>query len=281
MLSNTASTSAESLDNLKRKSSVPQLHSEPFPSTAIPSTDYADLLDERLAESIDGLYIPPDDVEDGDRAGGRFYGKASMRGLFARIETYVGIDPAALKAAKRPSFWVEDWSSQLSPLSHTTNEPYTHADFGDFSLLDSLVQLYFNKVNVTMPLLNESFRASIPLRMLERGFGSLLMMVLALGSLYSDDKRVLVEGRPRFLAGYHYYATAMRKMPNYTTTSARLEDIQALVLVQLYAAQGVHTKPTSSHYQVARSVSSAARSTRPSWVWHSVQLGATLVPQIK
>ncbi|TIA85326.1 hypothetical protein E3P99_04025 [Wallemia hederae] len=245
LLSNTASTSAISLDNLKRKNSASQPQRTANLNTTIPSTDYADLLDEHLAESIDGLYIPPDNAEDGERAGGRFYGKASMRGLFARIESYVGIDPVAFKTAKRGSFWVEYWSNQLSPLSHTTNEPYTHADFGDFSLLDSLVQLYFDKVNVTIPLLNESFRASIPFRMLERGFGSLLMMVLALGSLYSDDKRVLVEGKPRFLAGYHYYATAMRKMPNYTTTSARLEDIQALVLVQLYAAQGVHTKSTS------------------------------------
>lgn len=249
MLNSTASTSSLSVEDLKRKNNIDQPSTSNSNSTIIPLTDYEDLLDNHLANCIDGLYIPSDDNRDSSISSmpsARFFGKASMRGLFSRIELYVGISSSSLLKARRPQYWVEDWSKELSPLSYMTNVPYIHDDFGDQGLLDHLVLLYFDKVNVTMPLLNEShFRASIPYRKLERGFGSVLMMVAALGSLYSNDKRVHMEGSKAFLAGYHYYITAIRKMPHYTTSAAGLEDIQALILVQLYVQRGVHTKSSS------------------------------------
>lgn len=249
MLNSTASTSSLSVDSLKRKNNIDHPYTSTKDSTIIPTTDYEDLLDDHLANCIDGLYIPPDDNQDSSISSisnVRFFGKASMRALFSRVELYVGINSANLLKSRRPQYWVDDWSKVLSPQSYMTNVPYANEDFGDDALLANLVDLYFDKVNVTMPLLNEShFRASIPYRKLERGFGSVLMMVAALGSLYSADRRVFVEGRKEFLAGYIYYITAIRKMPNYTTSSAGLEDIQALILVQFYVQRGVHTKSSS------------------------------------
>lgn len=110
-----------------------------------------------------------------------------------------------------------------------------------------LVDIYFKKVNVSMPLLHhERFLADIPKRKLERSFGSLLIMVCALGSQHmrADDLRVLIPGKENilFLVGYHYYGIAKAKMIDPTMSIASLADIQALLLLQVYSQNGVYPK---------------------------------------
>ncbi|TIB72352.1 hypothetical protein E3Q23_03425 [Wallemia mellicola] len=222
-----------SVDSLKKKN-----HSD-----IIPSSDYADLSDEYLTDNIDGLYIPADAESDNIK----FFGKSSLRGLFGRIEAHTGLNTLDFIKGKRPQYWLDDWSKEISPHSYFTNLPYKKEDFGDETLLDQLVTLYFEKVNISMPLLNElHFRKQMP-RKLERPFGTILMLVAALGALYSNDNRLSIPGREnlKFLQGYYYYNIAVEKMPNYMKASAGLEDIQALILLQMYVQRGVHTKSST------------------------------------
>lgn len=193
-----------------------------------------------MVDNLDKLYISAD--SEGDNI--KFFGKYPLRGLFARIEAYTGWNTLDFINGKRRQFWLDNWSREISPHSSFTNLPYTNEDFGDESLLEQLITLYFEKVNVSMPLLNEShFRKQIPNK-LNRSFGTILMLVAALGALYSNDNRLSIPGREnlKFLQGYHYYNKAVEKMPNYMQASAELEDIQALILLQMYVQQGVHTE---------------------------------------
>ncbi|TIC51932.1 hypothetical protein E3Q04_03645 [Wallemia mellicola] len=230
LLDESASTSK---DSLERKNNT----------DITPSSDYEDISDEHLVDNLDGLYTHTHE----ERANIKFFGNSPFRGLFARIEAYTGLKTLDFINGKRPQYWLDDWSRAISPHSYFTSLPYTNEDFGDEALLEQLITLYFEKVNVSMPLLNEShFRKQIPNK-LNRSFGTILMLVAALGALYLDDNRLSIPGREnlKFLQGYYYYNIAVEKMPNYMKASAELEDIQALILLQMYVQRGVHTKSSS------------------------------------
>ncbi|TIB98997.1 hypothetical protein E3Q17_02789 [Wallemia mellicola] len=227
-------------DSLKRKHSI-STSDNSRTTDIIPSTDYCDLYDEELARNINGLYIPSDDV----RTGNRNFGKASMRGLFERITFYTGMASDALTHQRRFDFWVEDWEKELSSNLDSHNTDYTDEDFGSDEVLYHLVDVYFRMVNVTLPLLNETrFKANIPSRKLEKEFGSVLLMVCALGAIFSGDKSFVIAEKEhlQFLAGFDYYKVARKKMKDFFITPATLEDVQALILLQVYVDQGVHTK---------------------------------------
>lgn len=231
--------SVSRFDTLKRKQYSPP---DPPGQGVIPSSDYCDLLDEELARNVNGLYIPTDDVKTGNRN----LGKASMRGLFERITRYTGLKSEELVHRRRPEAWVEDWEKELTSSNTDSHKPpYVEGDFLNDTILNCLVDVYFKMVNVTFPLLNEAqFKASIPLRKLEREFGSVLMLVCALGALFSGDERLVPPGKEhlQFTAGLNFYKTARTKMKDFMLSAATLEDIQALILLQIYVSQGVHTK---------------------------------------
>ncbi len=67
-----------------------------------------------------------------------------------------------------------------------------HTDFPYPNLLDKLVDLYFKKWNIYLPLLHRpSFEASIRdgLHLRDRGFGTIVLLVCAVGSNYLDNER--------------------------------------------------------------------------------------------
>ncbi|TIC13777.1 hypothetical protein E3Q13_03818 [Wallemia mellicola] len=206
------------------------------PIETIPSNDWEDLQDDQVAKDIDGLYIP------GDMSGKRYYGKASMRGLFERVFLYTNLDPQTLLKGKRPEFWVEDWIEELNR-SHSSDSLYTQ----DENMINHLIDIYFNRVNRTLPLLDEThFKNSIPFRRLEEGFSRLLSLVCALGAMFSDDTRVLVPGKEhlRFLAGFSFYEKVRLNLPDFTFKTTSLEDIQTLILLQVYIQKGAQSKNT-------------------------------------
>ncbi|TIA88581.1 hypothetical protein E3P99_02529 [Wallemia hederae] len=174
----------------------------------------------------------------------RFYGKSSLRGLVERVNLYTGATPETLLSGKRWSYWREDWDKELLP--QFAKPEYTPEDFGDEGLMHELINMYFRKVNAAVPILDRrQFLAEIPSRKLEREFGSLLAMVLAVGSQYmkADDDRVLLPGRPqRHFAGHSFYALAKAKMKDFSLAVATLEDIQALILMQTYLKASVYPK---------------------------------------
>ncbi|TIA87089.1 hypothetical protein E3P99_03392 [Wallemia hederae] len=173
----------------------------------------------------------------------RFYGKSSLRGLVERVNMYTNATPESLAGGKRREFWREDWDKELFP--HAQRPEYTRADFGDQSLMYELVDLYFKKVNVALPILDRrQFLSEIPSRMLEREFGTLLMMVCAVGSQHmkQEDDRVSSFGQHRHLAGLRYFQVATTKIKNFSLAIATLEDIQSLILMQTYLKSSVFIK---------------------------------------
>ncbi|TIC08225.1 hypothetical protein E3Q16_00155 [Wallemia mellicola] len=203
--------------------------------------DYEDV---EIADRLGYIFVSNEDrVSNDDQR--RYFGRSSARGLIERINIYNGTTPQDILSRKRKIYWRDDWSDEILP--HLTKPEYIHEDFGDESLMYELVDLYFTKVNVSMPLLHrERFLADIPKRKLERGFGSVLIMVCALGSQHmrADDLRVLIPGKENilFLPGYRYYGIAKAKMIDPTMSIASLEDIQAFFLLQVYSQNGVYPK---------------------------------------
>jgi hypothetical protein len=70
-------------------------------------------------------------------------------------------------------------------------------DYPDRDLMTSLFNLYFKQVNVFYPLLHRpTFERAVAedLHLRDALFGSTVLLVCAVGSLYSDDPRVFLEG---------------------------------------------------------------------------------------
>jgi len=77
-------------------------------------------------------------------------------------------------------------------------------------LLLDLVQIYFDVVNVSIPVLHEAtFQASVAegLHWTDQTFGGLLLLVCAMGSRFSQDPRVCIQPNDphRRSAGWHYF----------------------------------------------------------------------------
>lgn len=84
--------------------------------------------------------------------------------------------------------------------------------FPEQNLLDTLVEHYFANVNILTPVLHrptfeEGLRSYLHLR--ERNFGSLVLLVCALGSRFTDDRSVLVDGDQTWhSAGWNWFIQA-------------------------------------------------------------------------
>ncbi|TIB58854.1 hypothetical protein E3P78_03792 [Wallemia ichthyophaga] len=164
-----------------------------------------------------------------------------VKGILKTLKSYsAGPSTPPLSTQQRPEYW--------SPHKHLEEDsyidPYSNEDFGDERLYMLLVEIYFEKVNSTLPLLNKKrFVAEVRHRKLERKFASILILVCALGALYCDDPRVLNQPeRFRFLSGSSFLATYKRKSPDYSLSAATLEDIQALILLQMFVQRSAHLK---------------------------------------
>lgn len=96
--------------------------------------------------------------------------------------------------------WLDDFGN-LAPPRPTY--------FPDNDLVPELVALYFANFNILSPVLHrptfeENLRSSLHLR--DRSFGSVVLLVCALGSRYSHNPRVLANGDKTWLsAGWKWF----------------------------------------------------------------------------
>ncbi|TIA77597.1 hypothetical protein E3P94_04136 [Wallemia ichthyophaga] len=204
---------------------APRKHSHDA-TTAIDHT-----MDQSDEEVFDGASLDPQDTTDADKM--RYFG--SVREVMYKIKAHSLVEQS-MATQKRPQYW----SLNIEDENHI---PFTNEDFGPDEFLYRFVATYFQKVNSTFPLLNKiRFIQDIPQRKLERGFGSILILVCALGSLYCDDERMHLPNREPFgfLGGSSYFQTYKKKAPNYSLTAATLEDIQALMLLQMFVQRSSH-----------------------------------------
>lgn len=90
-----------------------------------------------------------------------------------------------------------------------TNEPRTQYNFPEPDLLRDLVDLYFEHVNLFLPLLHRpTFERSISegLHLRNELFGANVLLVCANGSRFSDDPRVLLDGeQSRHSSGWRWF----------------------------------------------------------------------------
>ncbi|KAF8625237.1 hypothetical protein AX17_006903 [Amanita inopinata Kibby_2008] len=155
--------------------------------------DYAHLI---LADNLKRLSIDPAEC--------RFFGKSSGAMLIqTAIELkneYTGQDDQHLKnpmlGGKRPEYWtVRPWERSSAETQRPTY------NFPPDDLVVMLIDLYFTNVNLYLPLLHRpTFDRSIAegLHHTNEMFGATLLLVCAVGSRYSDDRRVLLDGEESF-----------------------------------------------------------------------------------
>ncbi|KAJ3561273.1 hypothetical protein NP233_g10294 [Leucocoprinus birnbaumii] len=182
----------------------------------LPGIDLTQEVD-RLLEEVDeqGVLIneEPDDLDGQDAKlmvgklakldlnppQNRFFGKSSGYHLIQTAldlkSQYKGsvTTPSELKR-RRNEFWeIPPWVS-VNPETEDTLPPYT---FPPLDLIGSLVEHYFTQINPFLPLLHRpTFQQGIDesLHYSDQYFGAVVLLVCALGSRYSEDPRIFVEG---------------------------------------------------------------------------------------
>ncbi|THH16874.1 hypothetical protein EW146_g3841 [Bondarzewia mesenterica] len=107
--------------------------------------------------------------------------------------------------SRRPEFWnLHPWER-----SNLESEPRNFW-FPEQDLLRSLVELYFDHINIFLGLLHRpTFEKALEegLHLRDEGFGGLLLLVCANGSRFSHDRRVLLEGTELWHScGWKYFA---------------------------------------------------------------------------
>lgn len=159
----------------------------------------------------------------------RYFGKSSH---FELIDTAIGIKEdlvrqnslpeRTLPPAKRLPFWLSPVRAVfpccfrfISPAckwenEHLESEPlFPPLVFPEPDLLQSLVSLYFSRVNILVCLLHRpTFEKSLAsgLHLVDHQFGSTVLAVCALAAKYSDDPRVVLEGtNTQLSSGWKYF----------------------------------------------------------------------------
>ncbi|KAI0289724.1 hypothetical protein BC826DRAFT_591621 [Russula brevipes] len=128
----------------------------------------------------------------------RFFGKSSGAGLVQTAldlkSDYSGTEQDHIRmrmANRRPEFWAQHpWERTAF---HLDVPRYT---FPEPDLMDQLVDLYFSRFNLYLPLIHRpTFERHLHdnLHLRDQTFGSVLLCLCACASRYSDDPRVLLE----------------------------------------------------------------------------------------
>ncbi|KZV68531.1 hypothetical protein PENSPDRAFT_546674, partial [Peniophora sp. CONT] len=112
-------------------------------------------------------------------------------------------------------------------------------DFPEQSLMEELVEHYFTNVNILTPVLHRpSFESDLQsyLHLRERNFGNVLLLVCALGSRFTHDRRVLVDGDQTWhSAGWKWFMqTRIFDDATLLSTTSHLHVLQAACLATLY-----------------------------------------------
>ena len=102
--------------------------------------------------------------------------------------------------------------------------------FPDDDLMTECIDLFFREVNIYLPLLHRpTFQGCVDsgLYLEDEGFASLLLLVCAIGSRFSNDKRVLSEGTDNWhSAGWKWFAQVAQYRRGINLRLPRLYDIQ-------------------------------------------------------
>ncbi|KAF7289170.1 Fungal-trans domain-containing protein [Mycena indigotica] len=189
---------------------------------------------------VDGLLSERFDRFRLDSDATRYYGKSSH---FELINTAIDIrenlvEPATTAAPKkREEFWLSPWEHE-----HLLQEdpPKTH-HFPEPDLLESLVRIFFTRVNVIITLLHRpTFERLLAagLHFTDHHFGETVLGVCAVASKFSDDPRVILPGtNTRLSSGWQYYKQ-IKPYQKSSLHSISLHQAQTLCLCVIYIQGG-------------------------------------------
>lgn len=170
----------------------------------------------------------------------RYFGRASSAGLFTRASEFAlsNVLDKSNNIFKRPQYW----QNHIEPSINDIN--FTNDDYPPDDLLYSLINIYFDRVNFFLPLINKDvFMDNLKHKKYDRHFGGLLLLVLAVASRFSDDPRVLSSNSDAYLQpGERFFNSCMTKTHCKIMEAPKIEDIQMMVLVQAYIKYTAHGK---------------------------------------
>ncbi|KAJ6591569.1 fungal-specific transcription factor domain-containing protein, partial [Mycena vulgaris] len=146
-----------------------------------PAADEDERAQLNLSENLQRLSLSTDHES-------RFFGRSSGA-MLLQTALNLKLDAEPHNARRHTEFW----ASRLSP----EPVPPPQYDFPPPDLAASLVDLYFTHVNLLLPLLHRpTFVRDLAsgLHLANDGFAATLLLVCAIGSRFSSDPRVLLDG---------------------------------------------------------------------------------------
>ncbi|KAL1746100.1 fungal-specific transcription factor domain-containing protein [Schizophyllum fasciatum] len=175
--------------------------------------------------------------------GNRYLGKSSITDLILKLinlkvpATGRCDAPFTSSNARRPHFWTaRPWESSL-----LVKEPAFY-DFPDEDLMATLIDLYFDHIQILFPLLHRpSLEKGIRelQHMADPDFGAIVLLVCALGAQYSSDPRVLSHeyGMDNHSRGWKWFAQVEKaRKPRFGAPN--LLEIQTCCLSILFTIAG-------------------------------------------
>ncbi|KZV68530.1 hypothetical protein PENSPDRAFT_653130 [Peniophora sp. CONT] len=166
-----------------------------------------------------------------------YLGKSSATGLFMKaFEMRAQLETDVKTSEGMPRAW--PWWLTFFDNHANAQQPLR---FPDQALMDELIEHYFTNINIFTPILHRptfenDLRSYLHLR--ERNFGCVVLLVCALGSRFTDDRRVLVDGdETRQSAGSKWFIqTQIFNDATLLTTTWHLHVLQAACLATLYSS---------------------------------------------
>lgn len=198
------------------------------PGASNESSEEDDLSHISLSEHLNRLAV--DTVED------RFFGKSSAFMLVKHAtnvkQEMTGIEFQPGRNLRRPLYWdLRSWERDF------VNSDLPQFVFPDKDLLDDLVNLYFERSNIYIPVLHRpTFERDLAndLHLHDVGFAQLVLIVCALASRSTGDPRVILQGdKTRLSSGFKYFCQT-RLLRNKLLDKASLYDLQYYCLVVPY-----------------------------------------------
>lgn len=179
----------------------------------------------------------------------RFFGKSSgfmlmKTAMDLKMECAGPRSGATTCVHRRPEFWQPLPVRQLANPAHAPSKPrpYTqweripvaeksHYVFPEDDLLDTLISVYFDKVNLFWPLLHRpTLQRSLRARLHDHDsfFGATILLVCALASRFVDDPRVLLDEADPSLhsSGWKWYSQVKLVRGNFSNPPT-LHELQA------------------------------------------------------
>ncbi|KAJ7578350.1 fungal-specific transcription factor domain-containing protein [Mycena floridula] len=205
-------------------------------ATSQPETEETGEEDEQLDFNVPGNRLDPTAPWIG------YFGKSSERFLVRAVadikQDCTGQPNIQEKPCIREEFW-NPYPWETWPVGELPIYQFPPAD-----LMMSLIDLYFRHINLIMPLLHRPTFEKLLARgeHLDRSskFGTVLSLVLALGSRWSTDKRVLLDDdRSLRSSGWKWYGPTSPALSSITDRYAEttsLYDLQAICLWILFGS---------------------------------------------